>query len=385
MSHILKERIPAADVQEPKKWNLPYWTEPDHLVAQEVAEEDASEEDIEIEPLTAEQLEQIRQEAYNEGLEQGLVEGRQKGEKLGFESGHKEGFSAGEEEGKKVGFDSGYKEGEQTATQEGTARTDQKVEELTTLMKNLLLPIEDQRQQLESVISMLVTNIAEAVITESLSQGSEHIVHLTKLALDALPAGSKNLTLYVHSSDLPYLEAAIEQYNLNWDPIEDDQLTPGGCKIETEHSLIDFTLESRWQLVLEQFKEQLLVSELQDFELDEEQTSEKLTENASKEIIDDAAVPDTHHNQQHEDSTQASNIDTAADEQNESEDLTSNALKTDIPDRTENSDAQDDISDDQSIQQGAPDHHEAALDNEPDAGDQAIENHSEHKDERDSE
>ncbi len=69
---------------ESKNWNLPFWTEPASVIKareKEEAETIVEEEEIEIEPLTAEQLEQIRQEAYNEGLQQGLVEGRQKGEK----------------------------------------------------------------------------------------------------------------------------------------------------------------------------------------------------------------------------------------------------------------------------------------------------------------
>jgi hypothetical protein len=59
-----RERIPAAEVPDPKLWKLPFWTEPKHIVQAEVEaeEEDDSEvlieeEEIEIEPITAEQLE----------------------------------------------------------------------------------------------------------------------------------------------------------------------------------------------------------------------------------------------------------------------------------------------------------------------------------------
>ena len=110
MTEIRQEHhhpIAAGDARDVKPWRLPYWTEPPAWLAEKAAAEeteavaaDVHEADDVIPMPTAEELENIRREAYNAGLEQGLVEGRQQGHKEGYDNGHKEGYAAAFAEGK---------------------------------------------------------------------------------------------------------------------------------------------------------------------------------------------------------------------------------------------------------------------------------------------
>lgn len=255
-------RIPAEEVTDPKSWHLPYWVEPDHLVQQEEEEVLVEEEEIEVEPLTAEQLEQIRQAAYNEGLEQGLVEGRQKGEKLGFDQGHKEGFDEGKKAGQAEGQIEGKEQGEARAIQEGKARTDQKVNELQAVMQALIQPIDDQISHVETLLPKMVMQLAQQVVGAELNQGSEHIVRLCHQAVDALPVGAKNIQVYVSESDLPFVEAAIEQQGLDYQATLDSTMLPGGCRVESHESVVDFTLSARWEMLLKQYEDQFKLADL---------------------------------------------------------------------------------------------------------------------------
>ena len=84
----LKKRdapIPAESAEEARPWRLPFWTEPPvHAVEREPevddpdgdAESHTDSNDSHPDFPTAEELEAIRREAYNAGLEQGLVEER---------------------------------------------------------------------------------------------------------------------------------------------------------------------------------------------------------------------------------------------------------------------------------------------------------------------
>ena len=262
------ERIPAEEVHDPKKWHLPYWVEPSHLVQQD--EEDLVEEEeieVEVEPLTAEQLEQIRQEAYNEGLEQGLVEGRQRGERLGYEDGFNEGKEEGFKEGQQQGLAEGKTQGEAQALAEGRAKTDQKIQELTNLLGALAAPLETEKTQLETLLPELVLKLTEQIIQGELSQGSEHVVAFCQQAVDALPSGARNIRVYVSPSDLPYIEAALDQQNEEWDVQSDDELQAGGCRVESHESLVDFTLERRWQALVDDFLQGYKLAELHADEL----------------------------------------------------------------------------------------------------------------------
>ncbi len=270
-----RQRIPAEEVIDPKRWNLPYWVEPEAVVKarekeQAKAEKEADteveveEEEIEVEPLTAEQLESIRQDAYNEGLQQGLVEGRQKGEKLGAEEGRKEGLTAGTEEGRKLGFEAGNDEGKKQALEEGEKQTQQTIDDLQSVITNLSEELSTHKNMIEDFLPELVTQLAQAVINEELSQGSEHIVALVNLALAALPVDRSDLSIELNSKDLPFLEAAFEQNNIQAKLSVDDEISAGGCKLVTSKSVADFTLEDRWQNVLTQYKRQLQLGLMQD-------------------------------------------------------------------------------------------------------------------------
>jgi flagellar assembly protein FliH len=285
-----RQRIPAEEVIEPKRWNLPYWVEPEALVkarekeaaqAELETEVEVEEEEIEVEPLTADQLEQIRQEAYNEGLEQGLIEGRQKGEKLGTQEGHKEGLATGTEEGHKLGFEAGNEQGIKQAQQAGEKKTAQTVQQLESVIQSMGEQLTSQKNAIENFLPDLVEMLAQAVIHEELSQGSEHIVALVNLALEALPLNKSSLTIEVNEKDLPFLEAAFEQNDIHAKLNTNGHISPGGCQLITDKSVADFSLEDRWGEVIKQYKNQLQLGLLQTpIEEDQATTAEPSSDDA---------------------------------------------------------------------------------------------------------
>jgi flagellar assembly protein FliH len=79
------------------------------------------------------------------------------------------------------------------------------------------------------------------------------MLELVKTAVEALPIGSKNIRISLNPTDLAAIEAYASEQQLEWKFLGDTQLQPGGCKIETPESRIDFSVSKRLQTVLEQF------------------------------------------------------------------------------------------------------------------------------------
>ncbi len=289
-----RERIPADEVGDPKRWNLPFWTEPKHVVHSEEHEEEdvtVEEAEVEVEPLTAEQLETIRQEAFNEGLEQGLIEGRQKGEKLGYDEGHAEGFKQGEQEGKRLGFDAGFETGEKQAFQNGTLEQEKIAKRFQALLVDVHQQLSDSKQQLLNDIPDIILAMAKAVITEELSQGSEHIVTLVQQALDALPLESGELKIEVNPQDLPFVEAAIEQDVFAGVARASSDVEAGGCRIHTRYSSVDFTLSERWGNIEKQYRHHLQLALNQDeTEAEPEYLNEDMTQGAEALSTEEAST-----------------------------------------------------------------------------------------------
>lgn len=215
--------IRARDVNAFDRWALPSFDpeddqaeEPDAQGDDDQAEELAHSEDVpleEVKPLTLEELEAIRQEAYNEG----------------FSTGEKDGFHAGQLK----------------ARQDAEAALTPKLGSLEKLMTQLLEPIADQDRNLEHAMVTLVSQLAREVIQRDLQIDSSQIRQVLRDALKLLPMGANNVRIYINPQDFDLVKAMRERHEETWRIIEDSDLLPGGCRIETEQSRIDASVETR--------------------------------------------------------------------------------------------------------------------------------------------
>lgn len=226
--------IRAKDVNVFDRWALPSF---DPLGAApedpEIGEEPVEDEDLsrsedvpveEVKPLTLDELEAIRQEAYNEG----------------FSTGEKDGFHAGQLK----------------ARQEAEAALNPKLESLEKLMTQLLEPIADQDRNLEHAMVTLVSQLAREVIQRDLLVDSSQIRQVLREALKLLPMGASNVRIYINPQDFDLVKALRERHEETWRIVEDSDLLPGGCRIETEQSRIDASVETRLGQAISQLFEQ---------------------------------------------------------------------------------------------------------------------------------
>ncbi len=226
--------IRARDVGGFDIWSLPsfdpYVPQPEPEPEPELPPESEEVPLDEVQPLTLEELESIRQEAYNEG------------------------FSAGEKDG--------FRSSTLKVRQEAEAALGVKLGSLERLMRSLFDPIAEQDSQLEKAMVGLVEHIARQVIQRELVLDSSHIESVMREALKLLPLGVGNVRLYINPQDFEQVKALRERHEETWRIVEDAALQPGGCRVETEHSRIDATVETRISQImaklLDQVHEQVL-------------------------------------------------------------------------------------------------------------------------------
>ncbi|MCY1431009.1 flagellar assembly protein FliH [compost metagenome] len=199
--------------------------EPEPEPAPEIEEEIEEVPLEEVQPLTLEELESIRQEAYNEG----------------FSTGEKDGFHSAQLK----------------VQQEARAALATKVASLERLMGNLLEPIAEQDTHIEKSLVTLVGHITRQVIQRELRTDSSQIVHVLREALKLLPMGAENIRIHINPQDFELVKALRERHEATWRLLEDEALQPGGCRIETEHSRIDASIETRIEQALAQLFDQL--------------------------------------------------------------------------------------------------------------------------------
>ncbi|RJX80628.1 flagellar assembly protein FliH [Pseudomonas sp. LS-2] len=210
--------LPSFDPQVEEPEPEPVAEEPEPAESEEVPLE-------EVQPLTLEELESIRQDAYNEG----------------FAIGEKEGFHSTQLK----------------VRQEAEVALAAKLEGLETLMTHLLEPIADQDAQIEKSLVQLVEHLAREVIQRELKTDSSQIGKVLQDALRLLPMGANNVRILVNSQDFAQVKALRERHEESWRILEDDTLQPGGCRVETEHSRIDATVETRLSVAIAKMFDQL--------------------------------------------------------------------------------------------------------------------------------
>lgn len=231
------ELIRASEAPAFNLWDLPSFDEGVHHVPREETPPETEPEpelpavepepeEPEVKPFTVEELEQIRAEAYNEG----------------FATGERDGFHSGQLKGQ----------------QEAKAVLEARVAELESIMSHLLEPIREQDEQIEDMLLELVETMVRQVVQRELTTDSSHIQQVLRGALKALPMGAEQIRIYLNPADFDAIKAVRERHEENWRLLEDDQLLPGGCRIEAEHSQVDASRETRLQQVIEQFHEQRL-------------------------------------------------------------------------------------------------------------------------------
>jgi len=97
----------------------------------------------------------------------------------------------------------------------------------------------------------LALEIAKAMIKVELKIRPEATLPIIEEAIGMLPSLNKPMRLIVHPSDMVILSQHIlgDLHELGWVMIEDEQIEPGGCRIETAVNTVDATVENRWNLI----------------------------------------------------------------------------------------------------------------------------------------
>lgn len=243
----LLEEWAAPDVTDVKKQEVSGKTNfmgipIDKLYSQVVEENEVEEE--EIKPLTAEEIEQIRQDAYEEGFAQGKTDGFAKGEEEGLQQGHEKGLEQGQQDGYQAGLAQGQQE-----VNNLIARWNQ-------LAYQLYHPLEKVDKVVEKQLLNLAVSLAESVIRQESKSNSDVLLNVLHEAVSSLPFNTEYAEIHMHPEDIALLrevyddEALVEQ---KWIIKEEPGYQLGDVIVMTPNSLIDRSVKQRMRQTIDKF------------------------------------------------------------------------------------------------------------------------------------
>lgn len=169
--------------------------------------------------------EELKKEAYQEGLKEGQIDG--------YESGLENGYQAGEEKSNHL--------------KENSFKVIKQAEEQMTRYKK-----ENQHEFIE-----LAAEMAEMILGKELSQSEMELQTLLEPVLNRLDKNDNFITIFVRKENQEqtsnYMNELKECYpEMKFAVIVDNALEKNGCVIETNYELIDLQLKKQLDLMVKE-------------------------------------------------------------------------------------------------------------------------------------
>lgn len=222
MSLSKRPRFTEAELESLRLWSMPDVSgveEPPPVVSETV--------EPEYEPtpiLTVDEIEAMQRQAYDEAFAQGKMHG----------------FQQGFDEGSKKGYD------------DNVHLLQNQAKQLVSLLESLSEPFERLDDEVEKELIKLVIGIATQIIRREIKLDPGQIVAVVREAIKVLPLASQKISLKLHPEDAELVRSALalDDISPSWAIVEDPLVTRGGCKVATEISHVDATLEHRLAAVI---------------------------------------------------------------------------------------------------------------------------------------
>lgn len=157
------------------------------------------------------------------------------------------------EQARNDGFQAGFEEGRQAGEQAMQAERAQGIALLAALTANFHNALASFDQVVAEQALDLALEVASLVIGSTVQTRRELLLPVIREALQALPMHHGNLILHVNPTDIESLREGVAEMSAqgNMHLLSDSTVSPGGCVLKAGHSEIDATLETRWKRVLE--------------------------------------------------------------------------------------------------------------------------------------
>jgi len=147
----------------------------------------------------------------------------------------------------KQAYDEGYKKGFEKGQQDGKQSLAASKAILDKAYMLLQSPLNDLDQEMVNQLFELTISIARQLIRREIKTDPGEIVAVIREAIQLLPVATNRVSIALHPQDNALLKDLFKTMNGvdHWRLIDDISLQRGDCKISTEVSSIDATLETR--------------------------------------------------------------------------------------------------------------------------------------------
>lgn len=142
---------------------------------------------------------------------------------------------------------------EEEGFQQGLLRAQQQAQELQQRLLQLIEffehPLQALNEDIEHQLTQLAVTLAQQLVRRELKLEPGEIIGLIRDSVQLLPGNTRNISIKLHPEDARLVRNALSMESGNeehsWKLIEDPMITRGGCEVSAPPSTINATLENR--------------------------------------------------------------------------------------------------------------------------------------------
>ncbi len=142
---------------------------------------------------------------------------------------------------------------EEEGYQQGLVRAQQETRELQLQLLHLIdffeHPLQALNEDIEHQLTQLAVTLAQQLVRRELKVEPGEIIGLIRDSVQLLPGMQRNISIVLHPEDAQLVRNALSietsDEEHNWKLVEDPMITRGGCEINAPPSAINATLENR--------------------------------------------------------------------------------------------------------------------------------------------
>jgi len=147
----------------------------------------------------------------------------------------------------KQAYEEAYTRGFREGIANGQTQIREQVQHFIGLANMLEKPLKDAGDSVENELLTLCLAIARQIIRREISLDSGHIVAVIREAISVLPVSSQKMRVHLNPGDAGVVRTVLSDSSeeFSWKIVEDPMLSKGDCRIATEYSQVDATLDKR--------------------------------------------------------------------------------------------------------------------------------------------
>ena len=158
-----------------------------------------------------------------------------------------------EEQARKEGYELGFNEGHRDGLIAGQADVNAKIRKFTALIQSLNKPLEILDDEVIEQLVQLSITVSRQIIRRELKIDPGQVMAVIRESMSVLPATARDIKIYLHPEDARLVREILsvdDDTDRPWKIVDDPVLTHGSCRIQSENSFIDASVEQRLNQVI---------------------------------------------------------------------------------------------------------------------------------------